>query len=112
MRGPVASAAVAARSLRGGAVLPPPPPRRDLAEIRQVDPVDRIRAARHAGGAGVLLRAVDPVGEPAVGDDVVELPGRLVVPGAPRRPAVDGDDAALIDAENAALRRLRIDPER
>src|SRR4029079_17322007 len=85
--------------------------RRDLAELHQIDPVDRVRAARPPRGARILLRAVHPVRKTVVGDDVVELPGGLVVPGAPRLAAVDGDDAPLIDPENAALGRLRVDPE-
>ena len=55
-----------------------------------------VAAARHAGGARLLLPAVHPVGEAVVRRDVIELRGRLVVPGAPLRAAVDGDDRALI----------------
>ena len=62
-------------------------------------------------GAAVLLRAVDPVREPVVGGDVVELRGRLVVPGAPGLPAVHADDGALVGAEDHAARIGRIDPQ-
>src|SRR6185295_4354626 len=70
-----------------------------------------IAAARHRHRAAVLLAAVDPVGETVVGGHVVELPGRLVVPGAPGLAAVDGDDGALIGAGDHPLRVVRIDPQ-
>ncbi len=61
------------------APLPPehriPVERRDRAEVA---------AAARADGAGVLLRAVDPVRERVVDGEVVDLLGRLVVPRAPR----------------------------
>ena len=66
----------------------------------------------NTGGAGVLLPSVDPVRKSIVGDDVVELPGRLVVPGAPGAATIDGDDRPLIDAEDSAVGGLRVDPER
>src|SRR5207249_1963135 len=53
-------------------------------------------AAGRADRAALLLAAVDPVGELVVGADVVELGGRLVVPGAVRLPAVDADDRPLV----------------
>src|SRR6266571_9166395 len=52
-------------------------------------------AAGRGGGAAVLLRAVDPVGKTAVGDDVVELAGGLVVPRTPRLAAVDRKSTRL-----------------
>ena len=59
----------------------------------------------------ILLAAVDPVREPVVGFDVVELAGRLVVPVAPGLPAVQRDDRALVRRRDHALRVLRVDPE-
>src|SRR5260370_10064162 len=67
--------------------------------------------AGRGGGAAVLRRAVDPVGKTAVGDDVVELAGGLVVPRTPRLPAVHGDDGTLTAAENHALRFIGINPQ-
>src|SRR5262249_9797069 len=43
----------------------------------------KFRAGEGRDGSAVLLRSVDPVGKPLVGRDMVELRGRLVVPGAP-----------------------------
>src|SRR5205807_2937378 len=43
----------------------------------------RVAAADDAGRPALLLAAVDPVREAVVGDDVIELGGRLVVPTAP-----------------------------
>ena len=57
-----------------------------------------VAAADDAGRAAFLLAAVDPVRELIVGDDMVKLRGRLVVPRTPGLPAVDGDDGALIAA--------------
>ena len=71
-----------------------------------------VRARRRRRGAAVLLRAVDPVRVPVVGGHVVELGGRLVVPGAPRFRAVHADDGALVGAEDHAARLGRIDPQR
>ncbi len=85
---------------------------RHLVELRQVDAVEAVGAARHAGGARILLRAINHVREAVVGHDMVELAGRLVEPAAPRRPAVQGDDGALVDAEDAPVGVRRIDPQR
>src|SRR5207244_3855828 len=51
-----------------------------------------VAPAGDAGRAALLLASVDPVGELVIGDDVVKLRGGLVVPRAPRLPAVDTDD--------------------
>src|SRR5262249_3529377 len=51
------------------------------------------------GRAALLLPAVDPVRPAVVGDDVIHLRRRLVVPTAPRLAAVDGDRRALISGE-------------
>ena len=85
--------------------------RRRLAEHGEVDAVVGVGAAGHTGGAGILLRAVHPVGKAVVGDHVVELAGRLVEPGAPGLAAVGGHHRPLVDAEDAPLRAARIDPE-
>src|SRR5215510_13433675 len=62
----------------------------DLAVRAATDDSDR---------ATFLLSAVDPVGESVVGDHMVKLRGRLVVPGAPARAAVEADGRSLIAAE-------------
>ncbi len=61
--------------------------------------------------AAVLLRAVEPVRERAVGRDVVELARRLVEPRAPARAAVEADRRALIAGQSHPRRVARIDPE-
>src|SRR5664279_2536748 len=61
--------------------------------------------------AAVLLRAVNVIGEPVVGDYVIELPDRLVVPGGPRLAVVETDGCALIGANYHARSVLGIDPE-
>src|ERR1700687_1111503 len=62
--------------------------------------VERDRAVRSTAGnchcPAVLLRAVKPVGEAVVGDDVIELAGGLVVPGTPGLRAINSDDRALV----------------
>ena len=70
-----------------------------------------VAAARDADGAGILLAGVDPVREAVVGGEVVELAGRLVVPVAPVRAAVDGDDGALVARGDHVARQARVDPE-
>ena len=84
---------------------------RGLAEVRHVDAVEEAVRLGTRGGARVLLRAVDRVGEAAVGDHVVELAGRLVVPGAPGLAAVQRHDRALVDAEDLARRVGGVDPQ-
>src|SRR5205807_7937922 len=70
-----------------------------------------VAPAVHAGGAALLLAAAHAVRERVVGVDVVELRGRLVVPGAPRHAAVQRDDGPLIGADEDRLRVVRIDPD-
>ena len=70
-----------------------------------------VGAAGDGDGAVVLLPGVDPVRGLVVGGEVIELPGRLVVPAAPGRAAIDGDDGALVGAGDHALRRFRVDPQ-
>src|SRR6185437_12027606 len=69
------------------------------------------RAAGHRGRAGILLRAIHTIRETVVGADVVHLRGRLVVPARPGLAAVGGDDRALVDAHDLAVRIVRIDPQ-
>src|SRR4029079_5034303 len=59
----------------------------------------------------VLLPAVDPVGEPVVGGEVVELPRRLVVPAAPGSAPVDGNHRSLVACGGDVIRVLRVDPD-
>src|SRR5262249_26982372 len=70
-----------------------------------------VTTAHDRGRTTLLLAAVDPVGELVVGDDVVELGGRLVVPGTPGLAAVDGDDRPLIGRDEEDVRIVRADPD-
>src|ERR1700730_15546761 len=70
----------------------------------------KFSAARRRNRAAVLLRAINPVRKSSVGTDVIHLPSRLVVPGAPGFAAVARDDGPLIASQNHALRFIRIDP--
>src|SRR4029077_1995036 len=73
----------------------------DLAEVAAVG---------DGGLSAVLLRGEHVVGESVVCDHVIELSRRLVVPAAPRRPRVDADDGALIDAGEEPSRISSVDP--
>ena len=73
--------------------------------------VSVVGSRRRRGRSAVLLRAVDPVRKAIVGGDVVELRGRLVVPGAPGPASVHADHRALIAAQDHAPGIGRIDPE-
>src|SRR5260221_4699180 len=68
------------------------------------------RAAGHADGGVVLLRAVDAVWHLIVSDDVVELRGRLIVQRRPRLGAVEGDRCAAVVALDDAATVLRVKP--
>src|SRR5215472_18021231 len=57
-----------------------------------------------------LLGAVDPVRESVVGNHMVKLRGRLVVPRAPGRAAVEADGRPLIAAERDDARIGGVDP--
>ena len=70
-----------------------------------------VAAARHRGRAQILLRAIDPVREAVVGRNMIELAGRLVVPAAPGLAAVERHQRALVDAEDAPVGILRVDPQ-
>src|SRR5207249_8113717 len=64
-----------------------------------------------ADRAALLLPAVDPIRKLIVGDHVVELRGRLVVPRAPGLAAVDRNDRALIAGDQDDLWIIGIDPD-
>ena len=69
-----------------------------------------IAPAGHASGTAILLGCIHSVWKQIVGGDVVELPGRLVVPGTPCISSVNADDRALIHTKNHALGISGIDP--
>src|SRR5262249_47378953 len=69
-----------------------------------------VAAAQNSRGTAVLLGCIDPVRKCVVGRNVIELPGRLVVPGTPGFASIDADDSALIDSENHAAGVGWIDP--
>ena len=68
-------------------------------------------AARHADGAVVLLRRVDPIGPLVVRRDVVELGRRLVVDCRPRPAGVEGHAGAAVVALDHPRRVVRVDPQ-
>src|ERR1700730_10822570 len=70
-----------------------------------------VAAAHGSGRAALLLRAVNPIGEAIVRGDMVELRGRLVVPGTPGGAAIDADDRALIGRERNDVGIFRADPD-
>src|SRR5205807_140664 len=63
----------------------------------------------HGRRAAFLLAAIDPVGKLVVGDDVIELGRRLVVPGTPGLAAVECDNRALVASQKNDLRIVGID---
>src|SRR5437879_7274378 len=79
-----------------------PLPERDLSVVA---------AAHDSGGPALLLAAVHAVRELGIGADMVKLRRRLVVTGAPRRPAVHRDGGALVAGEQDDLRVVRVDPQ-
>ena len=70
-----------------------------------------IAAAGNRHGGIILLRAVDVVRRPRVGDDVVELRGRLVVLACPGLAAIQADGNAPIVRGDHSFCILRIDPQ-
>src|SRR6476660_8849295 len=70
-----------------------------------------VAATRNAGGAALLLAAAQTIGKRVVGVHVIHLRGRLVVPTAPGLAAIDGDDRALVAAENDHISVVWIDPD-
>src|SRR6185437_1855597 len=69
-----------------------------------------VAATRHPGRSALLLAAVDAIRKSVVGGDVEHLPGRLIVPRAPRLTAVHGDRRALVAADQDDVRVVRVDP--
>src|SRR4051794_12912681 len=70
-----------------------------------------IAPAGDAHGPAFLLPPINPIRKTVVGDDVVELSGRLVVPGTPGCAAIYRDCRALIHAEEDVIWVLWIDPD-
>ena len=69
-----------------------------------------VAATRHADRAVLLLPAANPIRKRVVRRDVVELPGRLVVPGTPGLSAVERHDRALVGGEQDDVGVVRVDP--
>ncbi len=70
-----------------------------------------VAAARHARRPALLLPAVHPVGRLVIGDHVIELCRRLVVPTAPGGASVHRDGGALVGGQQDDRGVLRIDPD-
>src|SRR6202158_2219531 len=71
----------------------------------------KIAAAGGADRAAFLLGAIDPVRKLVVGDDVIELRGRLVVPGTPGLSAIHADGRPLVHRDGDNVGVLGIDPD-
>src|SRR5581483_1710616 len=69
-----------------------------------------VAPALYAGRSALLLSAVHPVSNAIVGNHVIELRCRLVVPGTPDFPAIDVFFNDSVDTEKDNVRILRIDP--
>src|SRR5262249_37907943 len=78
-----------------------------------IAPDDRavITATGDTGGTALLLRAIYPIWKLIIGDDVIELRGRLIVQTAPGLTAIDRDNHTLIGGQQNDVRIIRIDPE-
>src|SRR5581483_1986273 len=70
-----------------------------------------IASTQCARRAALLLAAIDPIRVLIIGDDVIELRGRLVVPRAPCASTVHRYRRALIDAQEDDVGIFRIDPD-
>src|SRR5262249_19031034 len=70
-----------------------------------------VAAAEDSSRTTLLLAAINPIRMLVVGDDVVKLRCRLVVPGTPGASTVHGDCGALIDSHQNDVGVLRIDPD-
>src|SRR2546423_872196 len=70
-----------------------------------------IAATADAGRTALLLSATDSIWKSIVRADVIKLRRWLVVPTAPGLPTIDGDDCALIAAQQNDVRVVRIDPD-
>src|SRR5229473_1347089 len=71
----------------------------------------KVAAAGGADRAALLLASIDPVRKLVVGDDVIELRGRLVVPGTPGLAAIHADGRALVHGEGDNVGVFGIDPD-
>src|SRR6266446_2789520 len=92
--------------------------RRDVAVFFYTDrgPVAKSNFAKVAAACGsdraaFLLCAIDPVRKLIIGDDVIELRGRLVVPGTPSLAAIHADGRALVHGDGDDVRVFGIDPD-
>ena len=70
-----------------------------------------VAATAHFRATAFLLRAEDAIREAIVGNDVIELRRRLIVPTAPGRATVDRNRRALIDTERDDFGIRGIDPD-
>src|SRR2546421_1228140 len=70
-----------------------------------------VATTRDARRAALLLTTAQTIRKGVVSIYVIHLRGRLVVPTAPRLPAVDSDDCALVAAEQNNVRVIGIDPD-
>src|SRR5271157_40477 len=70
-----------------------------------------VAAAGDARRSALLLPAIDPVGHLVVGNHVIKLRGRLVVPGTPGAAVVHADGRALVESQQDDVGILRIDPD-
>src|SRR5258708_22297983 len=70
-----------------------------------------VTAAGSADAATLLLSAIDPVGKLVVGNDVIKLRRRLVVPGTPGLSAVHADGRSLVDRDGDNVWVFGIDPD-
>ena len=90
-------------------------PGRDVAALAAADGVEVVASwavlAGDGDGAVVLLGAEHTVGEAVVGDDVIELGGRLIVLARPCLPAVKADVGPAVVAVDYPLVVLGRDPE-
>src|SRR6266851_6469318 len=70
-----------------------------------------VAVANRTRGAAFLLRAVHPIRIAIIRGHVIELGGRLVVPGTPGCTAIHTDDRALIAGERNDVRIFAADPD-
>src|ERR1041384_6070874 len=70
-----------------------------------------VAAAGHARRSAFLLPSIHPIGALIIGNDVIELRGRLIVPGAPGSASVHRDCGALVGSEKNDFRMIGVDPD-
>src|SRR5579864_2812219 len=71
----------------------------------------KVAAAGDSRRATLLLAAIDPIWKAIVGNNVITLRRRLVVPGAPSSPAIHADGRALVARQGDDLRIFGIEPD-